>query len=41
MLGSALRLLNVHPIFRYFVFEPPAFLRRFIRKKAAQSDASL
>jgi uncharacterized protein len=41
MLGSALRLLNVHPIFRYFAFEPPAFLRRFIRRKAAQSDASL
>jgi uncharacterized protein len=41
MLGSALRLLNVHPIFRYFAFEPPAFLRRFIRKKAAQSDSSL
>ncbi|MEN4042352.1 MAG: sulfite exporter TauE/SafE family protein [Anaerolineaceae bacterium] len=41
MLGAALRLLNVHPIFRYFVFEPPAFLRRFIRRKAAQSDDSL
>jgi uncharacterized protein len=41
MLGSALRLLNVHPIFRYFAFEPPAFLRRFIRKKASQSEASL
>ncbi|HSV84995.1 MAG TPA: sulfite exporter TauE/SafE family protein [Levilinea sp.] len=41
MLGAALRLLNVHPIFRYFVFEPPAFLRRFIRQKAAQSADSL
>jgi uncharacterized protein len=41
MLGAALRLLNVHPIFRYFAFEPPAFLRRFIRKKASESDASL
>jgi uncharacterized protein len=41
MLGAALRLLNVHPIFRYFAFEPPAFLRRFIRRKASQSDASL
>lgn len=41
MLGSALRMLNVHPIFRYFVFEPPAFIRRRLRKTAAASDSSL
>jgi uncharacterized protein len=41
MLGAALRLLNVHPIFRYFAFEPPAFLRRFIRRKASESSTSL
>ena len=42
MVGNALRLLNVHPIFRYFVFEPPAFLRRRIRKAAnSSSNASL
>ncbi|MDD5369848.1 MAG: sulfite exporter TauE/SafE family protein [Anaerolineaceae bacterium] len=35
MLGSALRMLNVHPIFRYFAFEPPAFLRRKLRNTAA------
>jgi sulfite exporter TauE/SafE len=35
MVGAALRMLNVHPIFRFFVFEPPAFLRRKIRKTAA------
>lgn len=35
MLGAALRMLNVHPIFRYFAFEPPAFLRRKLRKTAA------
>lgn len=40
MLGSALRMLNVHPIFRFFVFEPPAFLRRLIRKKAKEADKS-
>lgn len=40
MVGSALRMLNVHPIFRYFVFEPPAFLRKRIRKTAASSDTS-
>lgn len=41
MVGSALRMLNVHPIFRYFAFEPPAFLRRKIRKTASASDSSL
>jgi len=38
MLGSALRMLNVHPIFRYFAFEPPAFLRRKLRKTAADGS---
>lgn len=37
MVGAALRMLNVHPIFRFFVFEPPAFLRRRIRRTAANS----
>ena len=36
MIGNALRMLNVHPIFRYFTFEPPPFITRFIRKKAKQ-----
>ena len=26
MIGNALRMLNVHPIFRYFVIEPPGSL---------------
>jgi uncharacterized protein len=34
MVGNGLRLFNVHPIFRYFVIEPPAALTRFIRKKS-------
>lgn len=38
MLGAALRMLNVHPIFRYFAFEPPAFIRRKLRKTAANGD---
>lgn len=38
MLGNALRMLNVHPIFRYFAFEPPAFLTRFIRRKSKNGD---
>jgi len=42
MLGTALRMMNVHPIFRYFVFEPPAFLRRHLRKTAnATTDSTL
>ena len=34
MVGNALRMLNVHPIFRYFSIAPPAFLRRYIRRTA-------
>jgi sulfite exporter TauE/SafE len=40
MLGNALRMLNVHPIFRFFAIEPPAFLRRKIRKTANQTGNS-
>ncbi len=40
MLGSALRMLNVHPIFRYFAFEPPAALRRWLRRKAGSNADS-
>lgn len=34
MLGTALRMLNVHPIFRHFVIEPPKKITRYMRKKA-------
>jgi sulfite exporter TauE/SafE len=34
MVGNALRMLNVHPIFRYFVIEPPRFITRAIRRTA-------
>ncbi len=37
MLGNALRLLNVHPIFRYFSFEPPSFITRYIRRRSKKS----
>jgi sulfite exporter TauE/SafE len=40
MLGNGLRMFNVHPIFRYFVIEPPSALTRFIRKKS-KNGASL
>lgn len=34
MLGNALRMLNLHPIFRYFAIEPPKFITRYIRRTA-------
>ena len=41
MIGNALRMLNVHPIFRYFAFEPPARLTRFIRRTAKTSTSDV
>jgi uncharacterized protein len=38
MIGNALRMFNVHPIFRYFSFEPPGFFRRLIRKLARRDN---
>ncbi len=34
MVGNGLRMLNAHPIFRYFTFEPPRFVTRYLRRKA-------
>jgi uncharacterized protein len=34
MIGNALRMFNVHPIFRYFNLEPPKFITRYIRRTA-------
>ncbi|MCU0508888.1 MAG: sulfite exporter TauE/SafE family protein [Anaerolineae bacterium] len=40
MIGTALRMLNVHPIFRYFALEPPRFITRYIRRKSkGEADA--
>ncbi len=39
MVGTALRMFNVHPIFRYFALEPPRAVTRFIRRKA-KDDAN-
>lgn len=38
MIGTALSILNVHPIFRYFIIQPPHFLTRFIRKQSKSGD---
>ena len=37
MIGNALRMFNVHPIFRYFNIEPPQFITRFIRRTSKNS----
>jgi uncharacterized protein len=34
MLGTALHLLKVHPIFRYFIIQPPYFIAKRIRKES-------
>ncbi len=38
MVGTALNLLNVHPIFRYFVLTPPRFLTRLVRRQSKSQD---
>ena len=38
MIGNGLRMLNVHPFFRFFSFEPPAFIRRYIRRKSKEGE---
>lgn len=41
MVGNALRMLNVHPIFRYFNLEPPKFITRYIRRKSKNNTDHL
>lgn len=38
MFGTALNLLHVHPLFRYFLIQPPRFLTRFIRKQSKNDN---
>lgn len=38
MIGTALALLNVHPIFRYFIIQPPKFLFRLVRRESKSKD---
>lgn len=35
MVGTALNLLEIHPIFRYFVIQPPRFLTRLLRGQSS------
>ena len=39
MIGTALNLLEVHPIFRYFVIQPPKFLTRLVRNQMSRPKA--
>jgi sulfite exporter TauE/SafE len=34
MIGTALSILNVHPIFRYFIIQPPKSLTRIVRNQS-------
>ncbi len=38
MVFIALNLLNVHPVFRYFVIQPPRFLTRKVRNQSKSKD---
>ncbi|NWF67497.1 MAG: sulfite exporter TauE/SafE family protein [Chloroflexi bacterium] len=38
MIGTALNMLNLHPIFRYFALQPPKFVTRLVRKQSKSSD---
>lgn len=38
MVGNALRMFDVHPVFRYFSIEPPKFITRYIRRTAKGTD---
>lgn len=40
MIATAARLLDIHPIFRYFVITPPKFVLRYMRKISV-SDSTL
>src|SRR5260221_531258 len=34
MVGTAFNILDIHPIFRYFIIQPPRFLTRLVRKQS-------
>ncbi len=41
MIGTALRMFDVHPIFRYFAFEPPSFVTRYIRRRSKMGESTV
>lgn len=38
MIAVALNLLNIHPIFRYVIFQPPRFLTRLVRNQSKSKE---
>lgn len=38
MVAVALNLLNIHPIFRYVIIQPPRFLTRMVRNQSKSKD---
>lgn len=38
MIGTAANILEIHPIFRYFVIQPPKFLTRLVRKQSKSKN---
>lgn len=38
MIGTALSILNVHPIFHRFIIQPPKFLTKMVRKRSKSAD---
>ena len=38
MIATAFSILEIHPIFRYFLIQPPRFITRFIRGKAKSQN---
>ena len=38
MVGTALAILNVHPIFRYFIIQPPRFITRRVKSITKSRD---
>lgn len=38
MIGTVLNIFEVHPIFRYFVIQPPRFLTRIIRRQSKSQE---
>lgn len=38
MIGTAANILQIHPVFRYFVIQPPKFLTRLVRRQS-KSDS--
>lgn len=38
MIGTALNILNVHPVFRYFIIQPPRILLKLLRNQTKSND---